>query len=239
MNLLSTRSATVLLLLLASAGGARAQGGTPADSVRAGLPADSVRPGDDPPARFSDAARAADATTMSPGDIVRVEIWQERDVSGDFLVQADGSAVLPLLGEQRIAGIPVGVLRDSLRARYRKLLRNPSINITPLRRVQVLGEVMRPGVYVMDPTVSLSGLLAMASGANQNGDVRKISILRDGRVYRPRLGAGMTLLEADVRSGDQVVVGQKSWAVRNSVFLVGMIPGALLTLLTVLDRVRN
>ena len=226
----------MLLLLLAGAGAAGAQ---TTDTVRAEVPADSARPGDDPPARFTETGRAADATTMAPGDIVRVEIWQERDISGDFLVHPNGNAVLPLLGEQRMAGIPVGVLRDSLRVRYRRLLKNPSINITPLRRVQVLGEVMRPGVYVMDPTVSLSGLIAMASGANINGDVRKISIMRDGQVYRPRIGAGMTLMEADIRSGDQVVVGQKSWAVRNSVFLVGMIPGALLTVLTVLDRLKD
>lgn len=226
---------TALLLLLAAAGAAPAQTGTPADTSRAEMPADS---GGAPPARFA-MGSAADAALMSPGDLVRVEIWQERDLSGDFLVQPNGNVVFPLLGEQRVTGIPVGTLRDSLRVRYRRVLRNPSISITPLRRVQVLGEVVRPGVYIMDPTVSLSGLLAMASGPNPNGDVRKISILRDGAVFRPRMGAGMTLMEADVRSGDQVVVGQKSWTVRNSTFLISMIPVATATLFTILDRIRK
>lgn len=232
MKILKAGSAA-LLLLLAAAGGVRAQTGTPADTSRAEMPADS---GGTPPARFTATGAAADAALMSPGDLVRVEIWQERDLSGDFLVQPNGNVVFPLLGEQRVTGIPVGMLRDSLRVRYRRVLRNPSISITPLRRVQVLGEVVRPGVYIMDPTVSLSGLLAMASGPNQNGDVRRISILRDGRVFRPRMGAGMTLMEADVRSGDQVVVGQKSWAVRNTTFLISMIPVATATLFTILDR---
>lgn len=227
---------TAVLLILAAASAARAQTGTPADTARAEMPADS---GGIPPARFTATGAAADSALMSPGDLVRVEIWQERDVSGDFLVQPNGNVVFPLLGEQRVTGIPVGTLRDSLRVRYRRVLKNPSISITPLRRVQVLGEVVRPGVYIMDPTVSLSGLLAMAAGPNQNGDVRKISILRNGTVLRPRMGAGMTLMEADVRSGDQVVVGQKSWTVRNSTFLISMIPVATATLFTILDRIRK
>lgn len=175
---------------------------------------------------------------VAPGDFIRVEIWQEKDLSGDFLVNPDGAAVLPLLGPQKVAGIPVVTLRDSLVQRYRRYLRNPSINVTPLRRVQVLGEVNRPGVYTMDPTVSLTGLLALASGPNSNGDPRKIRIVRDGQVYRARVGAGMTLVEADVRSGDQVVVGPKNWFVRNSTFVVSMALSVPATLIAVLGAIR-
>lgn len=176
------------------------------------------------------AARGQDTTAtatsaqigVAAGDFIRVEIWQEKDLSGDFLVNPDGSTVLPLLGPQRVVGMPVATLRDSLVQRYRRYLRNPSINVTPLRRVQVLGEVNRPGVYTMDPTVSLTGLLALAAGPNPNGDPRRIRIVRDGQVFRAGVGPGMTLLEADVRSGDQVVVGPKNWFVRNSTFVVSL-----------------
>lgn len=168
------------------------------------------------------AGAAGAAAGMAPGDFVRVEIWQEKDLSGDFLVNPNGAVVLPLLGEQRVTGMEITVLRDSLTSRYRKYLKNPSINITPLRRVQVLGEVNRPGVYTMDPTVTLSGLLALASGPSPNGDPRKISIVRGGQVFRAQVGPRMTLIEADVRSGDQVIVGPKNWFVRNSTFVVSV-----------------
>ena len=185
----------VLVLLVAAPGAARGQDTIPRTSSEIGV---------------------------APGDFIRVEIWQEKDLSGDFLVNPDSSAVFPLLGPQRVGGIPVVILRDSLVQRYRKYLRNPSINVTPLRRVQVLGEVNRPGVYTMDPTVSLTGLLALASGPNPNGDVRNIRIVRNGQVHRARVGPGMSLMEADVRSGDQVVVGPKNWFVRNSTFVVSL-----------------
>ena len=176
---------------------------------------------------------------MAPGDFVRVEIWQEKDLSGDFLVNPNGAAVLPLLGEQRVTGMEIAVLRDSLTQRYRRYLKNPSINITPLRRVQVLGEVNRPGVYTMDPTVTLSGLLALASGPSPNGDPRKINIIRNGQAFRAGVGPRMTLVEADVRSGDQVVVGPKNWFVRNSTFVVSValsIPSLIAGILALANR---
>lgn len=168
-------------------------------------------------------AGAQQQATLRPGDAVRVEIWREEDLSGEFAVALDGTVTLPLLGRQRLVDIPLEMLRDTLTTQYRVHLRNPSINITPIRRVTVLGEVQKPGLYGADPTLALAGLVALAGGATPDGSLDRIRIVRDGQVLRERVGAGETLTTADVRSGDQIIVDQKSWFARNSTFVVSTI----------------
>lgn len=176
-------------------------------------------------ALFVPAGRAAaqPGATLRPGDAIRVQIWREEDLSGEFAVALDGTVTLPLLGRQRLVDVPLEMLRDTLTSQYRVHLRNPSIDIVPIRRVTVLGEVTKPGLYGADPTLALAGLVALAGGATPNGSLDRIRIVRDGQVLRERVGAGETLTSADVRSGDQIIVDQKSWFSRNSTFVVSTI----------------
>lgn len=157
---------------------------------------------------------------LRPGDIVRVEIWREEDLSGEFHVDESGTVTLPLLGERRVAGVMFSELRDALLADYRAELRNPSILITPLRRIYILGDVNSPGPQSIDPTISLAGAIALAGGASSEGDLRRIRVVRDGQIVLDRVSAESALSGIDIRSGDQVFVGRRSWFDRNSTFLV-------------------
>ncbi|MDB4948741.1 MAG: polysaccharide export protein [Gemmatimonadetes bacterium] len=161
-----------------------------------------------------------ESLSLQPGDLVRVKIYREKDLDGDFLVRNDGVVVLPLIGEQRVTGVSIRDLRTRLVEAYRAQLRNPSIDITPLRRIHILGEVQKPGLYPIDPTVSLAGAIALASGTTPNGDLRRVRIIRDGREIRKGVGLAETITSADIHSGDQVIVDQRSWFNRNSTFLV-------------------
>lgn len=165
-------------------------------------------------------AQIVQQSTLRPGDLIRIQVYREESLDGEFLVDEQGFVVLPLIGEFQVNGVPVRELRDRLLEAYREHLRNPSIVITPLRRVSVLGDVQRPGLYALDPTVTLVGAVAMAGGATPTGDLRRIRILRDGEVLRQRVEPGATLAVADVRSGDQIYVDRRSWFERNSTFIV-------------------
>ena len=126
-------------------------------------------------------------------------------MSDTFRIAESGEAVLPKLGQVQASGRNIAELRDSLRTAYARYLRNPSVEITVLRRVAVLGEVTEPGIY-----------LAQAGGITDAGDPGKISIVRGGtRIPFGRDGAGR-YLTTDLRSGDEVLVGPKSWLERNS-----------------------
>jgi polysaccharide export outer membrane protein len=174
-------------------------------------------------AALAQSAEGSESQSLQPGDLLEVRIWREEDLSGDFTVDINGAITLPLLGEKQVVGVPVSRLRDMLIEEYRVHLRNPSINITPRRRVNVLGEVQRPGTFSVDPTVSLAGAVALAGGTTSEGDLRRIRIVRDGAIIRERVGAGETLNTADIRSGDQIIVERRGWFDRNSTFVVSML----------------
>jgi polysaccharide export outer membrane protein len=157
---------------------------------------------------------------LKPGDVVRIEIWREEDLSGDFTVNELGLVTLPLIGEKDVNGLTMQQLRDQLIAEYRVQLLNPSIIVTPLRQVHVLGEVNAPGTYAVDPTVTLAGAIALAGGASAQGNLRKIRIAREGTVIKDAARAEETLQQVDVRSGDQIFVDRRSWFERNSTFVI-------------------
>lgn len=160
-----------------------------------------------------------DRVTLAPGDMLRITVWREPDMSGDFLVDELGIVTLPLLGKINVREIPLANLRDTLIAAYSVQLRNPTITVTPLRRVFVLGEVAKPGLYPADPTVTLAGVIALAGGATPGGDLRRIRVVRDGSVIASRVTAGSTLGMTDIRSNDQVFVDRRGWLDRNSTLL--------------------
>lgn len=164
-------------------------------------------------------APPSESITLQPGDVLLVAIWREEDLSGEFTVDESGTVTLPLLGEEKVTGIPLEQLRDRLIEEYRVQLRNPSINVTPLRRIDVLGEVRQPGVYKIDPTVSLAGAVALAGGATSAGDLNRITVVRSGGL-REQIPSGTSLNTAQLRSGDQIFVGQRGWFERNSTFVV-------------------
>lgn len=163
---------------------------------------------------------------LQPGDVIRLAVWREEDLSGEFAVDDRGIVTLPLLGELRVEGLAGPALRDELLASYREYLRNPSIEVTVLRRVNILGAVNMPGLYPVDATISLGEAIGVAGGISPTGDLEEIQLARgDSVVYRD-LTASAQLAAIDVRSGDRIYVGEKSWLERNPGALVGSLIAA-------------
>lgn len=162
-------------------------------------------------------------TRLRPGDAVRVEIKDEPALSGEFLVGENGVALLPLVGLVPVGDRPFREVRDELLSAYAVQLVDPVIRITPVRRIAVLGEVRRPGLFPVDPTYTVSDLLAAAGGLTPHADRGKISVVREGEVVIARLDPNSASLRALLRSGDQIIVGRRSWLSENTPFVVGAI----------------
>jgi polysaccharide export outer membrane protein len=173
---------------------------------------------------------------LVPGDIVRVMIWREPDLTGDFQVDQDGRVVLPLLGELRVDNKAWDAVRDQLLQGYRRELRNPSIELTPFRSVYVLGEVNLPGRYNLHPTNdNLAGAVSLAGGVTSDGVVTKMRIVRDGVIILDGIVGEESLAGLGIRSGDQLFLGRRGWFDRNSTFLVSAIlsvSGVVVAILT-------
>jgi polysaccharide export outer membrane protein len=182
-------------------------------------------------------ANSASLPGVRPGDVIRVWVWREKDYSGEFPVEARGVVVLPLLGEISVPGKTAEALADTLREAYRKYLNNPSIQITVLRRIAVQGEVVKPGLYPADATITIGELIALAGGVTPGGNPKKIRLVREGRVIVSGLGPGTVLQQSPVQSGDAVFVPQKGWLARNGgAFLWGGVSLVTAVLAAVLVR---
>jgi polysaccharide export outer membrane protein len=176
-------------------------------------------------AQSTGGASAAPAPTNSllPGDMIRTQVWREPDLSGEFQVGEDGSVVLPLLNRVQVSGIPEDKLREQLAEAYGKFLVNTAVNLTLLRRVNVLGEVRVPGQYTVDATNSVADLIARAQGLSPDGNSEDIVLIRGGQRLRAGLAGTQSLQEAGIRSGDQIMVGKRGWASRNFGSIVGVV----------------
>lgn len=168
------------------------------------------------------ASRSNAGGSLQPGDVVDVRIWREEDLSGSFQVDPDGFVILPLLGRQRVVGISPDSLRAQLTEEYGAFLVNTAVNVTLLRRINVLGEVRVPGQYTVDATVSVADLIARAQGLTPDANAEDIVLVRENESFRSTLGGTESIQGAGIRSGDQIVVGKRSWISRNFNSMVGI-----------------
>lgn len=168
------------------------------------------------------------ANYLEPGDIIRLRIWREETMSGEFRVDAEGMAVLPRLGAWRVVEKEPTALRNELIEEYSKYLRSPAIEITFLRRINVGGAVQRPAVYHVDPTMTIRDVLLEAGGPTPWGRTDRVELIRDGTTIQAQLRVDLPVVESPVRSGDQLLVPERSWLSRNTSAAVG-IGGALLS----------
>lgn len=174
------------------------------------------------------------AVYLRPGDVVRLYIWREEDLTGDFPVPESGVVVFPKIGPVKVTQTSVPALKEALRTEYLKYLRNPSIEITILRRVSILGAVREPGVYPIDETMSVSNVLALAGGATEAGKPDEVRLLRDGETLVTTISQKTRISDLPLRSGDQLWVPQRSWASRNTGFISALISGVLSVVIAII-----
>jgi protein involved in polysaccharide export with SLBB domain len=152
---------------------------------------------------------------LRPGDAVRVRIWREPDLSGDFEINESGTVVLPRIGPVLVTGISSDSVRAQLFERFRVLLSHNSIEIALLRRVQILGAVRNPGLYPLDPTMTIGDAVAVAGGATTAGSQKQVQLVRRGERLARKLSYHTRVSDSPIRSGDQIFVPERSWLVRH------------------------
>lgn len=180
-------------------------------------------------------AQGDEAGTVRPGDVVRLRIWQEPGLSGDFTVHENGGVVLPKLGPVQAGGLTDQALRERVAAGFGQYLQHNSIDVIVLRRIQVLGAVRTPGLYPVDGTMSIADVLAVAGGTAADARPDRVQLLRGGRRLDVRLSGTERVGDTPIRSGDQIFVPQRGWADRNTGTVVSVLTasaGLLVALFT-------
>jgi polysaccharide export outer membrane protein len=162
------------------------------------------------------------AYMLRPGDKLSVNIFQEEDLSiRELQVDEAGMVSLPLIGDVHAAGRSPGQLSRDIEMAYgRNFLRNPQANVVLLearkRTVSVEGQVMRPGVYEIEPGHTLLSALALASSPAPDAKLNEVLVFRN--LNGERLGGRFDVVEIrsgrmpdpQILPGDVVVVGFSS-----------------------------
>jgi polysaccharide export outer membrane protein len=130
-------------------------------------------------------ASSADSTySVQPGDILTVSVWKEPSLQGPVLVRPDGGFSFPLAGEIDARGKSVADLQKILTDRLKKYISEPvvSISVQDIKgnKVYVLGQVTKPGEFVVNPSVNAMQALSMAGGPTPFANASGIFILRRG-----------------------------------------------------------
>lgn len=157
---------------------------------------------------------------LGPGDVVRVSVYQNQDLTLETRITESGAISYPLLGQVRLGGLSVPqaekVIADGLK--NGNFVRQPQVSIlvTQVRgnQASVLGMVNRPGRYPIEQTgMRLSELLATAGGIAQGGsDQVVLSGIRDRKPLRVVIDVPLLFAESGgvndpvIANGDTVYV---------------------------------
>jgi len=156
--------------------------------------------------------------TVKAGDMLSVSVWKEPDLQRPALVRPDGSFSFPLVGEVDARGKTVADLNKIVTQRLGKFISDPvvTVSVQEIRgnKVYVIGQVNKPGEFIVNPSVDVMQALSMAGGTTPFASLGDIVILR-------RTASGKTALpfryndvvrgrkleqNIDLQSGDVVVV---------------------------------
>jgi polysaccharide export outer membrane protein len=170
---------------------------------------------------FSEVARDAPPGSeyvIAVGDLVNIRVLNQEPMATRVRVRSDGRIGFPIIGEIEARGKRPGALRAELEARLKDFLVAPTVtvNVEEAQPVTVflLGEVVRPGAYPVDPmTTTLAGAIALGCGLTEYASRDRIFIVRSSpkrqrirftweAVSRGEGGAGAFPLH----TGDLVVV---------------------------------
>lgn len=140
--------------------------------------------------------------TLGAGDTIRVQVFQNPDLTVETRVSESGAISYPLIGSAKVGGLSIGaaeqVIAKALQAG--SFIKQPQVNIVLLQargsQVSVLGMVGRPGRYPLETfNIRLSEMVAIAGGVAPTGaDTAIVSGTREGKPFRREVDiAGMYL----------------------------------------------
>ena len=131
------------------------------------------------------ASQASGDYQLQPGDVVRVQVFQEPDLDRELRVSQDGQIALPMIGQVEVKNRTLSVVERTVRELYdRDYLVNPQVNITVLtyqkRSVNVMGAVNAPQAieYPPEQTLSILDAISRAGGFNRYADRKKVLLTR-------------------------------------------------------------
>jgi polysaccharide export outer membrane protein len=158
---------------------------------------------------------------LGPADEIAIRVRLEPDYSIERAkISPDGRVFHPLLGDIVVGGLTAEQLTKKLTQDLRRYIKEPEVSVQLLEaksaKIGVLGEVARPGIFVMSEPLTVLDAVTMAGGFSRTGSRTNVTLVRQGRNGRyqnltvdlKKLLAGKADVEENLplQPGDTVIV---------------------------------
>lgn len=151
-------------------------------------------------------AEAVTGYRLDAQDRIRMTVYRQPELSGQFALDGEGEVALPLVGEIAAAGMTTRELEDEIERRLQAdgFLVAPQVSIQLLtyRPFYILGEVARPGSYEFRDGMTMINAVALAGGFSYRAAPRDVAIER-GDCVMP------TMADTVVLPGDVIKVPER------------------------------
>lgn len=155
---------------------------------------------------------------LHAGDKIEISVWKEMDLQRETIVRPDGKFSFPLTGEIQAQGRTVDQIRADIGAKLVKYIPEPVVTVSVIgidgNRIYIIGQVNKPGSYVMNPQINVLQALSLAGGATPYAALNDIIVIRGAGASQKTLtfryndvSKGRSLEQnIQLESGDVVVV---------------------------------
>jgi polysaccharide export outer membrane protein len=162
------------------------------------------------------------ASTLGPGDVFEVKVYDEKELSGIYRVSSAGSISFPLIGKVQVKGMTSTDAADLIQGQLgKKYLRNPQVSIFikeyNSKKISVFGQVSKPGTFKYEDNMSVTQAVSMAGGftkmaAKDDTNVTRIEAGREKKYPVPveSIAQGKTR-NFYLQPGDIVYVPESIW----------------------------
>ena len=165
---------------------------------------------------------------LAPGDFIRIQVFQNPDLTLETRVTENGAISYPLIGAARIGGLTLAAAEQAIAAALRDggFIKQPQVIIVLLQnrgnQVSVLGQVNRPGRFPLDTvTTRLSEMVANAGGIAPSGaDVVILTGVRDGKPLRREVDVPGIYLNNSIQNDVVLAGGDVIYVDRGPMFYI-------------------
>lgn len=154
---------------------------------------------------------SSDDYQLGAADKVRIIVFDEPTLSGEFTVNANGALSLPLIGDVPVRGLTPSQVADKIRTALKGgYLLEPkvSIDVMTFRPFYILGEVNKPGEYPYSSGLTVDAAVAMAEGYTYRAEKKRVLIRHAGEETARKLPITPGLR---VYPGDIIRIGERYW----------------------------
>jgi polysaccharide export outer membrane protein len=173
------------------------------------------------------AAQAA-GYLLGPGDVVRISIYGQPDLSTEAQITDRGTITFPLISEVQIGGLEKSAAEALIAERLRTggFVKQPQVNLLIMQyrsqRVSVLGYVQKPGKYSIDGVSYVIDLISQAGGVSPDGADIATLIKKDaeGKVWKQSIDLIKLFDSRDMTQNYEVSDGDVIYIGRAPVFYI-------------------